>query len=254
MNHKITVSTFLALLALMLFACSPTTETVETSTEVEPVAEQVEEEMAMADEEMEEEADSDDAMADEDHSDAEMADEEMAESESMEAIYAINLTDSEVLWKGSKAVGDFHTGTIDVAEGSLTVTDGSLVSGSFTLDMASLASNDGANARLVNHLKDDDFFGVDNHPTAMLVITSAELIDGDQYNVQADLTIKDITNPIEFVATASETDGQVSATADIVFDRAQFDVQYGSGSFFSGLGDDLINDEIEIAVALVASK
>ncbi|MFK7802745.1 MAG: YceI family protein [Anaerolineae bacterium] len=277
MKHKFVIPTFLALFALMLFACSPTTETVETSAEVEPVAAVVEEEAVMAEEEMGEmeemaeeshDNDSDESM-EEAHSDAEMADEEMeekadsdeamaedemAEGESMEAVYVINSADSEVLWKGAKAVGDFHTGTIDVADGSLTVTDGSLVSGSFVLDMTSIVSNDGANARLVSHLKDADFFGVDVHPTAMLIITSAELIEGDQYNVQADLTIKDITNPIEFVATATEADGQLTAVADIVFDRAQFDVQYGSGTFFSGLGNDLINDEVEITVSLVAAK
>ena len=287
---KLTLTTFLAMLALFLFACSPTTETaqpveqadtsaeVETAAEPETSADVVEEEMA---EEMEEDNHSEDEMAEEedDHEgeegeshdmdtmdedakeedEAEMAEETMsedmmAEAESMEAAYAVNIVDSTVSWKGSKAVGDYHTGTINLAEGSLTIADGALVSGSFVLDMTTIASNDGANARLASHLKADDFFGVETHPTATLVINSAEALGGDQYAVQGDLTIKNITNPIEFTATATEADGQVTATADIVFDRAIYDVQYGSGSFFSDLGNDLINDEVEITVELVATK
>jgi hypothetical protein len=42
--------------------------------------------------------------------------------------------------------------------------------------------------------------------------------------------------------------------AEIVVDRAVFDVRYGSGSFFDNLGDDLISDEMEITVNLVAAS
>ena len=141
-----------------------------------------------------------------------------------------------------------------MAEGSLTLSGGELVAGSFVLDMTSIASTDGAPGRLVEHLNSDDFFGTATFPTASLVIVSAESLGDGNYAVVGDLTIKGITNPIEFTASASESDGVVNATADIVFDRSLYDVQFGSGTFFSDLGDDLISDEIEIAVELVAQK
>lgn len=168
--------------------------------------------------------------------------------------YAVSAADSTVSWTGSKPVGASHTGVIDIAEGELTLADGALVSGSFMLDMPSIAVTDGSPDRLIQHLNSDDFFGTATFPTASLVINSAESLGAGQYAITGDLTIKEITNPIEFTATATEADGVVNATADIVFDRALFDVQFGSGSFFSDLGDDLIKDEVEITVELVAQK
>lgn len=285
MIKKLTLPTFLAMLALFLLACSPTTETAQPVEEVEaePAAEVVEAEMEAEeemDDDMEEDDHSEDEMAEEgdhdgeegeshdmdaidedakDGEESEMAEEDsseeaMAESESIDSVYVVNVADSTVNWKGAKAVGNSHIGGINISEGMLTVADGELVSGSFVLDMTSITSGDNGGDRLIGHLKSDDFFGVETHPTATLVINSAESLGGGQYAVQGDLTIKNITNPIEFTATATETDGQLTASADIVFDRALYDVQYGSGSFFSDLGNDLINDEIEITVELVATK
>ncbi len=242
------------ILMLMLFgafaiACSPQVETVEepivavkTDSEAEEVAD--DSEMVEVEEAVVEEA----AEVEE-----EVVEEEVME-ESEEIVYAVSAADSTVSWMGNKPVGNAHTGVIDIAEGALTLADGSLVAGSFVIDMTSIASTDGAPPRLTEHLNSDDFFGTATFPTASLVINSAESLGGDQYAVRGDLTIKEITNPIEFTATATEADGVVNATADIVFDRAMYDVQFGSGSFFQDLGDDLIADEIEITVELVAQK
>jgi len=46
----------------------------------------------------------------------------------------------------------------------------------------------------------------------------------------------------------------MTADAMIVFGRSLYDVRYGSGSFFDNLGDDLINDEVEMTVSLVAAN
>lgn len=266
----------LALVGLLAVACAgpapeaPAADAVAEEAAVEEVAEEAMEE-EMAEEAMDEEMDED--HADEDHADeameeeameeesADMAEEtaveEVAEEAAEEAMaksevtYVVSTADSAVVWTGAKAVGNSHSGTVDISEGALVVADGALVSGSFVLDMNTISGNP---ARLVNHLKDDDFFGVATFPTASLDITSAEANGDGTYNVVADLTIKEITNPIEFVATATEDGTSFTAAADIVFDRALYDVQYGSGAFFSGLGDDLINDEVEISVELVASK
>ena len=37
----------------------------------------------------------------------------------------------------------------------------------------------------------------------------------------------------------------------MVFNRADFDVRYGSGSFFDNLGDDLISDEVNLKMVFV---
>ncbi|MEM7799383.1 MAG: YceI family protein [Chloroflexota bacterium] len=256
-------------------------ETAEEAAEEVVVAEEVEEEMAES-EEMEE-AHSDDSDAemaeshDDDMAEEEMASEEMA-SEEMEAeeemaageseemtemadgnsgVYAVSIADSSVRWEGSKPVGSPHFGTVNISEGTLELADGALVSGMIVLDMTSITNEDlGGNmaSRLVGHLNSEDFFNTAAHPTAMIEITGAELVSENLYNVSGNLTIKDITQPIEFTAEAAEAEGTLSATADIIFDRTLFDITYNSGSFFSDLGDDLINDEVGIEVSLVAAQ
>ncbi len=171
--------------------------------------------------------------------------------------YVVDTAVSTIGWLGDKIVGNAHNGTIDLSEGTLVAADGALVSGSFVIDMTSivnenLSGNDAS--RLIEHLMAEDFFDADSYPTATLDILSTEFLGNDQYAVTGKLTIKDTTNPIEFVAEAVEENGVVTASADVVFDRTLYDITYKSGSVFSGLGDGAINDEVQITVELVASK
>ena len=102
--------------------------------------------------------------------------------------------------------------------------------------------------RLENHLKDDDFFSVDKFKNAELeILEKSEMID-NKYLVEANLTIKGITNPITFEMTQLTDD---SYKAKLIFDRSKYDVQYRSGSFFENLGDRLILDDVELEVTLV---
>lgn len=170
--------------------------------------------------------------------------------------YSVNTSDSSVVWTGAKAIGDSHTGGISIKSGNLVVKGGQLQSGEFVIDMTTITNEDagGMADRLIGHLESDDFFGIATHPEAMLTINSAESTSGDEYAVKGDLTIKGITQPIEFTTTATESGGAINATANITIDRALFDVQFGSGSFFDNLGDDLINDEIDLVVTLAANN
>jgi polyisoprenoid-binding protein YceI len=100
--------------------------------------------------------------------------------------------------------------------------------------------------KLDGHLKSDDFFGVESHPSASLVFTSVTASSKNSYDVTADLTIKGITNPINF--TLGVYGNKANATLKI--DRAQYDIKYGSGSFFDNLGDKAIYDEFDLVVDL----
>ena len=110
------------------------------------------------------------------------------------------------------------------------------------------------NDKLVGHLKSDDFFGVETHPTATFVLKSAEKKSGNEYTVKGDLTIKGITKSIEFPATVKVSGNTLEASAEVVIDRSKFDVKYGSGSFFDGLGDKMIYDDFTLDISLVATK
>ena len=161
---------------------------------------------------------------------------------------AVKAAESQVFWKGYKVTGQ-HEGTIALTEGNLTFADQVLTGGSFTVDMTSLVATDldgEMKGKLEGHLKSDDFFGTEAHPTAQLVITQVGVDAAGGYQVTGDLTIKGITNPISF---EMHVEGN-SATTKLIVDRSKFDVRYGSNSFFDNLGDKAIYDDFELDVKL----
>ncbi|MEM6737573.1 MAG: YceI family protein [Bacteroidota bacterium] len=163
-------------------------------------------------------------------------------------------TISTVKWLGKKATGE-HNGTINVQEGTLEMDGNKLTGGSFSIDMTTINCEDlpgRAKTKLENHLKSDDFFGVQNHPKATFVITKVKATGSGVYQVTGDMTIKNITKEIQFPARVVKNGNKVEATADLMIDRAKFNVRYGSGSFFDDLGDRLIYDDFEISVSLLS--
>lgn len=160
---------------------------------------------------------------------------------------SVDVKQSKVTWKGYKVTGQ-HEGTIDLKEGKLTFENDALKGGHFVIDMTTLGSTDLEGewkGKLDGHLKSDDFFGVEKHPTANFTITKVEK-KGNNYSVTGDLTIKSITNPITFDMTVNDN----SASAALKIDRSKFDVRYGSPSFFNDLQDKAIYDEFDLNVNL----
>mgnify|MGYP001220159469 CR=1 FL=1 len=170
---------------------------------------------------------------------------------------SVDTKSSYINWKAYKVTGS-HEGRIMIKNGKLNFKDNALVSGSFEIDMNSITCTDlsgGTADKLVGHLKSDDFFNVANHPTAKFETTQV-ISRGTPgaYKVLGNLTIKGITKPIKFNADLKEEGGKVMASAKITVDRADFDVRFGSGSFFENLGDKTIYDEFDLNVNLVAAK
>lgn len=163
---------------------------------------------------------------------------------------------SSIKWTGAK-VGGSHTGALQLKEGNLTMENGLLTGGSFIIDMTTITNEDLTGeyqGKLVGHLKSDDFFGVATFPTATFVITESIPQGTGKYKITGDLTIKGITKQIKFPATVTEENGAYTANADITVDRSEFNVKYGSGSFFDDLGDKVIYDDFNLAVSLSVSK
>lgn len=162
---------------------------------------------------------------------------------------------TKITWFGDKFIGSAHTGTISLSDGWLSTEGDVITGGEFRVNMKSIANTDIKDEkmrdRLEGHLKSDDFFGVEKFPAAKLVVTgSSEFSDG-KATVRGNLTVKEATHPVEFTALWSKA-GEVSTyTATIVFDRSKYDVRFGSGKFFSNLGDNAIKDEIKLEVQLV---
>lgn len=148
---------------------------------------------------------------------------------------------SEIKWIGKK-IGGQHTGFIQLKSGEFELKNDVIISGNFVVDMTSITNTDlkdaAYNEKLVGHLKSDDFFGVEKYPKASIKITKkSKFVDG-KATINADLTIKAITQAISFDIVK----GNKEYTASIEIDRSIFDVRYGSNSFFDNLGDKVIDN------------
>ncbi len=166
----------------------------------------------------------------------------------------INTNVSSVEWIGKKVTGQ-HTGTINIKEGTLLIVDGIISTGKVLIDMNTITNTDMEgewSQKLIGHLNSADFFDVKNFITSTLEITSVKNIEGNKYTVSANLTIKGIIKPIEFPATIEIKDGKLAAFAEIKIDRTLYDIKYGSGKFFEGLGDKMIEDEFIIKFKIAA--
>ena len=163
---------------------------------------------------------------------------------------AVNTEKSTINWLGKK-IGGQHEGLIKLKNGVLEEKNGKIVSASFVIDMTSLINTDlqdeGYNKKLVGHLKSDDFFGVEKHPTATLNITKATKFSNGKASITGKLRIKGKTETITFDIVKNEN----TYTAKIEIDRSKYDVKYGSTSFFDSLGDKAIDDIFILNIKLL---
>lgn len=160
---------------------------------------------------------------------------------------------SKVTYVGKKVTGE-HTGEVKLQSGSLNFDGAAFKGGEFTVDMTTINNADLTdkeyNKKFVDHMNSADFFDTAAHKTASFKTTKVAKTKGDTYKVTGDLTIKGKTHPTTFDATVTKS----NATAVLNIDRTKYDIKYGSGKFFQGLGDKMINDEFQLTVNLAAKK
>lgn len=174
---------------------------------------------------------------------------------------SINLEESSIFWKGHKILG-YHTGQIELKEGSVTFENGDIIAGTFVINMESVTvtelMDDGDDEEeeegesphddkfdLANHLMNEDFFDVGQFPTASFVVKHSTR-KGNNYTVTGDMTIKGITKEIVFDATIIGNQIQ----SELAINRTDFGIKYGSGSFFDNLGDNAIKDKFDLILSL----
>ena len=176
----------------------------------------------------------------------EVIEEVMAVAEDVVAVEASNIIE----WTGRK-VGGAHMGGLTISESTIKVEEG-VVSGNITIDMNSITCTDieagEDNDKMIGHLRSADFFDIDAAPTASFIITSSTKDEENEnyYNITGDLTIKGITNAIEFPAMIVNEDGKTLIEASFAFDRTDFGIEYGSKSIIGKLAGKFIYDEIEL--------
>ncbi|MDX9789715.1 MAG: YceI family protein [Candidatus Kapaibacterium sp.] len=171
--------------------------------------------------------------------------------------FSVDVNSSKLKWTGEKVTGK-HFGTVKIKDGTMTKS-GNNFSGYFTIDMTTIKVDDikdeKTNAKLLGHLKSDDFFSVAKFNNAVFKLkgikeyTPKKSEKGNHW-VSGELTIKGITHDIGFPAVLSFDSNGFKAEADFTIDRSKWDVRYGSGSFFDNLGDATIYDDIKFELTL----
>lgn len=176
---------------------------------------------------------------------------EMAEEVLPDGSLALDLDASTVTWKGVMLGVKEHFGKVALTEANLTIENGKISGGSFTVDLSSITPEDttydenSTKEKLIGHLQSPDFFHVEEHPTATFVITGA-----GEGTVTGDLTIRGITNQETVKNVEIHTIGGVTnIKGDLTFDRKKYDV-----SFDVPMKDMVISNDVELQISLVAAQ
>ncbi len=161
--------------------------------------------------------------------------------------FEIDVKNSLLNWTGYAEVGGYsQTGTLNVSGGTMELTDGSLTKAEVVVNMKTITSEE---KDLENHLKQEDFFYVKKFPEAMLNFKGM-----DNASFLFELTIRGITQTLEFPIDLEKTESGYTVTGKVTIDRTKFDIKYNSSSYFQDLGSYAIKNEFDLEYRLVFIK
>ncbi|MBQ4802057.1 YceI family protein [Aquimarina sp. MMG015] len=165
----------------------------------------------------------------------------------------IDKENSEIRWEGfNKLHTSGHYGTVDFISGEFFKEKEKVTGGEFIINMNTIANIDGGYSEmLVDHLKNSDFFDTENFPVAKLSIVNVTYNDDSNALITADLTIKDVKQPIEFEANIKYNNSKLIFISKFIIDRTRWNITYASGSIFGNVKNNLLSDEIHFEVKLL---
>ena len=173
--------------------------------------------------------------------------------------YEIDTEASEIRFIGKNSLmGKKHVGVFKFSEGHITLQDTAIYTAEFMIDMNSLSGKDfeeeESQQNFETHLKNSDFFDVAKYPTATIkLISSNERI----YSVkaQSEVTIKGTTKKLGLnVMLGVSGHNELKASGSMILNRTDFGINYGSGSIFDNLGDNIIDDNVPVVYALTLKR
>ena len=170
----------------------------------------------------------------------------------------IDIKKSEVKWKGTKMRGlGKHEGIISIKSGYFETKDGEFYGGKIVFDMNSISVTDIPKRepiprrRLNNHLKSDDFFGVEKYPEAEFLIVKVLKKEKQNITIEGELSIRDVKDRITVLLEISRDNSEIrSISSKLKFDRFNWNIGY-KGSWADRT---LVDKEIEITLLLYAKN
>jgi polyisoprenoid-binding protein YceI len=120
-----------------------------------------------------------------------------------------------------------------------------------------VASVDTRNADRDAHLRSDDFFAVEQHPTIRFAGTRVEAIDETTYRVTGDLTIRDTTRPVtfdlEFTGAATDPFGnqRIGFEGRVVVNRKDWGLTWNAALETGGI---LVSEKVTLEFEVSAVR
>lgn len=156
---------------------------------------------------------------------------------------------AKVEFVGSKVTGS-HRGGFERLKGTVYLDPNTLENSRIELDidMTSLFSD---KPKLSKHLASDDFFAVQQYPTARFELFDLKAIEeGEEgtHTMAGNLTLRGKTKGISFPATLALEDTKVSGKASFSINRKDFGIMY------PGKPDDLIRDLVLIELSFAGKR
>lgn len=124
----------------------------------------------------------------------------------------------------------------------------------FTVNVASINTNV---TRRDDHLRSADFFEAREFPRMTFTTTKVKHVQGDEYALEGDLTIKDMTRritvPMQYFGMRENPlkPGQMVAGIEIEFTVDRLEYKVGTGQFFK-MG--VVGEDVRVLVALEVLK
>lgn len=175
--------------------------------------------------------------------------------------FTVDTSRSWIRFTGN-GVGKNHPGMFKLGYGTVSIDKDSISGGTFVIDINSVRMEQKDNAittKLRPHLLSGDFFDVTKFATAKFEITDVisykpkdgekSLVEGANFYVSGNLTLKDVTKNITFPARV-DLDGETLKTkANFDIDRRQWQMNYGNDKT---LGDKFISETVNIELYVEA--
>ena len=164
---------------------------------------------------------------------------------------------SKVTWSGSKGIKALgtHTGTVAVKNGKVKLNDkGEISEAEIVIDMSQIDNDDLKGEwkdKLLTHLKSADFFDVKKHSSAEFKSKKVIKLADNKYKLIGDMNIKGIKREVTIIGNYLAAKHH-NFKGNMSFDRTDFNIKFGSGQFFTNLGDKMIHDEVKLAFDIKA--
>jgi polyisoprenoid-binding protein YceI len=184
--------------------------------------------------------------------------------------YAITKNEKSVIDAGKWTVDKSHSNVkftithlvVSEVEGSFKMFEGSMENAkgdlsdakiNFTVDVNSIDTD---NEKRDGHLKSDDFFSAEKFPAMKFSSTSMKSVGDNKYKLAGNLTIRDVTKPVEFDVTYGGSVTAMGTTklgfkAKTTINRFDYNLKWDKATESGGL---VVSKEVDILVNVELNK